>query len=68
MDGAVEKPGIYPVVGRMTLQRAIATAVTRMLEDHLYWAITWDRWMLDEHWALTRRAYFGWMPAPLRWL
>jgi len=26
IDGAVEQPGVYPVVGRMTLQEAVATA------------------------------------------
>jgi polysaccharide export outer membrane protein len=26
VDGQVEQPGLYPVVGRMTLMRAIATA------------------------------------------
>ena len=49
-------------------QRALATAVTRMLEDHFYWVIAWDRWVPAEHWALTREAYFGAMPIPLRWL
>lgn len=48
--------------------RALATAVTRLLEDHFYWAIAWDRWVPPRHWALTRVAYFGGLPGPLRWL
>lgn len=49
-------------------QQALALALTRLLEDHLYWAIVWDRWAVDEHWAQTRPAYFGTLPVPLRWL
>lgn len=48
--------------------RALATAVTRLLEDHFYWAIAWDRWVPPRHWAQTRVAYFGGLPGPLRWL
>lgn len=48
--------------------RAVATTVTRMLEDHFCWALAWDRWMVPAHWAETRRAYFGGQPPPLRWL
>lgn len=45
--------------------RALHVAITRMLEDHLYWAIAWDRWAIDEHWPQTRTAYFGALPWPL---
>lgn len=54
--------------GLTARERALATAVTRMLEDHLYWAIAWDRWVPRERWAVTREAYFGGLPGPLRWL
>lgn len=49
-------------------QQALCVAITRMLEDHLYWAVAWDRWVPAERWAITRVAYFGGLPAPLRWL
>jgi glutathione S-transferase len=49
-------------------ERAVATAVTRMLEDHFYWALAWDRWMVPAHWQETRVAYFARLPGPLRWL
>ncbi len=48
--------------------RGLAVAVTRLLEDHFYWAIAWDRWIPKAHWEKTRVAYFGALPGPLRWL
>jgi len=49
-------------------QRADALAITRLLEDHFYWAIAWDRWVPDAHWAQTKKAYFGYLSWPLPWL
>lgn len=48
--------------------RALATVVTRTLEDHFYWGLAWDRWMVPSHWVHTRRAYFGGLPALVRGL
>ena len=48
------------------LQRAQALAVTRLLEEHLYWAVLHDRWITGSGWAMTRPAFFGGMPWPLR--
>ncbi|MEM9455435.1 MAG: glutathione S-transferase family protein [Myxococcota bacterium] len=61
-----EERGLTLDEGLDPRQQAIAIAVTRMLEDHFYWAIVWDRWFVSEHWPATRQAYFGWLPAPLR--
>lgn len=49
-------------------ERALGLAVTRLLEDHFYWVVAWDRWVPPEHWAKTRVAYFGGLPWPLPWL
>ncbi len=49
-------------------QRAQALAWQRLLEEHLYWAIVHQRWMQPQGWAMTRVAFFGHLPAPLRWL
>lgn len=57
--------GVELDAGLSPREQALATATTRMLEDHLYWAIAWDRWVIDTHWAQTRVAYFGAMPWPL---
>jgi len=48
------------------LQRAQALAITRLLEEHLYWAVLHDRWITEAGWAMTRPAFFGALPWPLR--
>ncbi|MEK7361064.1 MAG: glutathione S-transferase family protein [Pseudomonadota bacterium] len=48
-------------------QRARGTAILRLLEDSLYWALLYARWIDAAGWALTRPAFFGALPAPLRW-
>jgi glutathione S-transferase len=48
-------------------QRATALAFQRLLEEHLYWAVVYTRWIDAAGWELTRPAFFGKMPPPLRW-
>jgi glutathione S-transferase len=48
-------------------QRAVATAFQRLFEENLYWALVHTRWAEAAGWAKTREAFFGAMPAPLRW-
>lgn len=48
-------------------QHAQALAFQRLLEENLYWAVLYSRWVEPQGWALTRPAFFGKMPAPLRW-
>ena len=38
----------------------------RLVEEHSYFALLWLRWIDEPGWALTRVAFFGAMPAPLR--
>ena len=49
-------------------QRATALAWQRLLEEHLYWAVVHTRWVQDAGWALTREAFFGQLPVPLKWV
>lgn len=49
------------------LERALATAFQRLIEENLYWAIVHTRWAEDAGWEKTRAAFFDAMPAPLRW-
>ncbi len=49
------------------VQRAQGTAILRLIEDSLYWALLYARWIDDAGWPMTRRAFFGGLPAPLRW-
>lgn len=46
--------------------RALALAITRLIEEHLYWAVLYDRWITPQGWAMTRPAFFGTLPRPLR--
>lgn len=56
-----------PLDGDLTpLQRAQALAITRLLEEHLYWAVLHDRWIAEDGWELTRAAFFDALPWPLR--
>jgi len=50
------------------LDRAMATAFQRLLEEDLYWAIAYTRWAQEEGWTLTKTAFFGGLPIPLRWI
>lgn len=68
IDTLTAERGVDLDAGLDEQARGLATAVTRLLEDHLYWAIAWDRWVPPKHWAQTRAAYFGGLPGPLRWL
>jgi glutathione S-transferase len=49
-------------------QRAVALAFQRLLEEHLYWAVVYTRWVEPQGWELTRSGFFGTLPAPLKWL
>ncbi|MGQ0711839.1 MAG: glutathione S-transferase family protein [Rhodoferax sp.] len=49
-------------------QRAQALALQRLLEDSLYWSLLYLRWVDEAGWTVTRTAFFGKFPAPLRWL
>jgi glutathione S-transferase len=47
-------------------QHGIGLAMTRLLEDHLYWVIVHTRWLDDAHWPEVRRLFFGNLPAGIR--
>jgi len=56
-----------PLDGNLSeLQRAQGLAITRLFEEHLYWAVLYDRWISGAGWELTRKAFFGGMKWPLR--
>jgi glutathione S-transferase len=58
-----------PLDGQLgAVDRAVATAFQRLLEEDLYWALVYTRWGTDAGWALTRPAFFGALPPPLRWI
>ncbi|MDP2824341.1 MAG: glutathione S-transferase family protein [Sulfuritalea sp.] len=47
-------------------QRARALAIARLIEEHLYWAMLYDRWIAPQGWEMTQPAFFGALPWPLR--
>ena len=49
------------------LERALATAFQRLIEENLYWAVVHTRWADETGWRKTREAFFAALPAPLRW-
>lgn len=42
--------------------RARGWAIERMLEDHLYWAIVYERWMIDENFTKGPAHFFDLLP------
>lgn len=49
-------------------QRGQAVALQRLVEDHLYFALAWERWHEPAGWAETKVAYFAHVPAFIRWM
>ncbi len=41
------------------VERGRALALTRMLEEHSYWALIYFRWLDDEGWEVTRETFFS---------
>jgi glutathione S-transferase len=41
-------------------------AIRRLLEENLYWALIYLRWIDDAGFAAARQAFFAALPAPLR--
>jgi glutathione S-transferase len=58
--------GIDPDAGLSAREVAEATALQRMFEDHLYFAIAYSRWIDEEGWPLVSDAFFGNVRQPLR--
>jgi glutathione S-transferase len=47
-------------------ERATALAYQRLLEENLYWAAAYSRWIDEAGFSKVREAFFGKMPLPLR--
>lgn len=58
--------GIDGNAGLSAEQRAVALALQRMLEENLYWAMVYDRWMVDANWSFFRDIVLGGIPLPVR--
>ncbi|HIP24387.1 MAG TPA: glutathione S-transferase family protein [Rhodobacteraceae bacterium] len=47
-------------------QRAVARAIIRMCDEHLYFALVCDRWLDDANWEIVREEFFGMIPKLVR--
>ncbi|MCB1887405.1 MAG: glutathione S-transferase family protein [Rhodocyclaceae bacterium] len=68
IEHLVRTHGVDPDAGLSDAQRATSLAFTRLLEEHLYWAVVHTRWFEPEGWRRTRETFFGAMPLPMRLL
>lgn len=68
IDTLTTERGVTLDDGLSAEECATAHLVRRTIEEHLYQACVYDRWIDDAGWAITRVAYFGGLPWPLRWL
>lgn len=48
--------------------RAVGLTVQRMVEEHLYFAGLWERWLTNDGFAYTAKDYFRHLPGPMRFL
>ena len=47
-------------------QRAVSRAIIRMCDEHLYFALVCDRWLIDANWEMLREEFFGMIPKLVR--
>jgi glutathione S-transferase len=62
----VQRFGCDPDRGLSAADRAVARALRRLIEENLYWAMVYDRWMVGEHWRGFRDVVLGGLPPPVR--
>lgn len=57
----------YPIDDHLDPQQhATGIALTKMLEEHLYWIIVYDRWIDPVNWPKISHEFFGAMPPVVR--
>lgn len=47
-------------------KKALAWSIEKMIEDHLYWAMVHERWMIDRNFHAGPVNFFSSVPAPIR--
>jgi glutathione S-transferase len=47
-------------------ERAVGHALRRMLDEGLYWAVVYSRWMEDHNWTVIKPLFFGALPPVVR--
>ncbi len=49
-------------------QKATSHVIIKAIEEHLYWCVLHSRWVKDDTWPIVKRAFFGNMPFPLKYI
>lgn len=49
-------------------QKSIAYLIGKSLDENLYWCLVYSRWVKDETWVQVKKAFFGSMPFPLKFI
>ena len=62
----IERFGRDPDAGLTAAQRGQAVAIQRLVEENLYWAMVYDRWVRDENWPILKGSVLGDIAAPVR--
>ncbi len=60
------KYGVDFDAGYGARDRATAWAIEKMLEEHLYWTVVFERWLIEENFNRGPRRFFDKAPAPVR--
>lgn len=66
IDFLKEEFSVDPDAHLSARQRGVALAVQRMIEENLYWAMVYDRWVREENWPILKGTVLGSIPAPVR--
>lgn len=64
LEGLVERTGFDPDASVPERDLAMARAMTRVLEEHTYWALLWIRWVEDAGWSLYGPVIASSLPVP----
>jgi glutathione S-transferase len=62
----IERFGIDPDAALTPAQRGQAVAIQRLVEENLYWAMVYDRWVREENWPILKNSVLGEIAAPVR--
>lgn len=66
IDYLKNRLGVDPDAHLTSEQRGIAVAIQRLIEENLYWAMVYDRWVTAENWPVLTSTVLGGIPAPIR--
>jgi glutathione S-transferase len=58
--------GCDPSAGLSAGERAVSLSMRRLIEENLYWAMVYDRWMVEENWRIFRDVVLAGVPVPIR--